>query len=138
MRSFHVSVMAMHLSDAQIRDLRDAFHFHNKRGCAYSLEGLLLPLRSVGCTATLDTVKTAFTGGPIDFQRFLDIYCFLSAKVDGGLIPSLDVVSKHLQKLIGRSTSDTGWIRILSCYGERQEPTKGFFSGTIHSRLSLT
>ncbi|KAG5444771.1 hypothetical protein CSKR_204078 [Clonorchis sinensis] len=127
--------MAMHLSVAQIRDLRDAFHFHNKRGCAYSLEGLLLPLRSVGCTATLDAVKTYFTGDPIDFQRFLDIYCLLSTKTDGGPIPSVDAVSKQLQKLIGSSPSDTDWIRILSCYGERREPTNGCtsYSSSLHS-----
>ncbi|TGZ67763.1 hypothetical protein CRM22_004614 [Opisthorchis felineus] len=125
----------MHLSDTQMRDLRDAFHFHNKRGCAYSLEGLLLPLRFVGCTATLDAVKTSCTGYPIDFQRFLDIYCLLSTKTDGGQIPSVDAVSKQLQKLIGRSPSDTDWIRILSCYGERQEPTKGgtSYSSSPHS-----
>ncbi|CAL8098467.1 unnamed protein product [Calicophoron daubneyi] len=66
--------MAEKLSEPVIQSLRDAFNLHNHRGYAQTLMDVVTPLRYVGCAATIDEVKSHYTGGPISFSAFLDLY----------------------------------------------------------------
>ncbi|CAH8628542.1 unnamed protein product [Dicrocoelium dendriticum] len=113
--------MVSHLSDAQLHDVRDAFNLINQNAFASSFSDVLLPLRFVGCTATLDDLKLLYPGDKLDFATFLDLYSEQLGSINNQ--PSIEPteLSRLLAKHFNRSVDTNDWRRILSSFGDRIE-----------------
>ncbi|KAF5404003.1 hypothetical protein PHET_02430 [Paragonimus heterotremus] len=117
--------MTTYFSDAQIQELSDAFNLHNPRGYLNSLQDVQLSLRYVGCVATLDDIAELYSGDPMDFPAFLDLYSKLLSlptdleKVTAGDL--LDLLKQHL----GHDLTVDDWLCILTKFGDKIESTAG-------------